>query len=76
MGRIAVLAVVILMIFSHGCGVKPPLIPEGVTVAQILDSLYRQSTAIKDFSGWAKVKGKFDGKAQSVTTVIRFIAPN
>ncbi|MFA6472959.1 MAG: DUF4292 domain-containing protein [Candidatus Latescibacterota bacterium] len=55
---------------------KPSLIPEGVTVEQVFDSLNRQSAAIKDFSGWAKVTGKFDGKTQSVTTVIRFIAPS
>lgn len=76
MERIAFLALFSLILFFQGCGMKPPGIPEDVTVEQILDSLYKQSAAVRDFSGWAKVIERHNGHEQSATTVIRFIAPN
>ena len=74
--RIAALALFCLILHFQGCGMKPPGIPEEVTVEQILDSLYKQSAAVTDFSGWAKVKARYGGHEQSATTVIRFIAPD
>jgi hypothetical protein len=76
MGRFAFFALFSLMTFIQGCGVKPSLIPEGITEDQVIDSLYRQSEAIRDFSGWAKVKTKFNSREQSATTIVHFISPD
>jgi hypothetical protein len=76
MMRIVVPGLFSLILFFQGCGMKPPGIPEDVTKDQILDSLYRQSDVIKDFSGWARVIERHNGLEQSATAVIRFIAPD
>jgi hypothetical protein len=76
MVRIAVPVLFSLMLFFQGCGMKPPGIPLDITEDRILDSLYRQSAAVKDFSGWARIIERHNGLDQSATAVIRFIAPD
>ena len=62
----------------YGCGLKPyPIIPEDVTVSQVLASFQKHSTQIKDFSATAFVKAKLKGEpSQSVNISIKYIAPD
>lgn len=58
-----------------GCGIRPQPLPEDVSIDRVLDAMRERSTEIKDFSGWAKVRMRGGGHAQSTTAILRYLSP-
>jgi len=67
---------ILYVTFINGCGLKPFRgVPGDVTIPQVLDTIDRYSSDIKDFSGRASVKVVIDGRAQSANIIIRYMNP-
>ncbi|MFC1540855.1 DUF4292 domain-containing protein [Candidatus Latescibacterota bacterium] len=69
--------VMIITMFAYqGCGLKPGTgIPAGITPAEVLAAIDRQTQNVKTFSGTASVKVLTNGSSETATVLIRYINP-
>ncbi len=72
--------VVIVTLFGltylSGCGLRPRMVPPGITASEAISAIERYALNADDFSGRALVTTRVRGERNKATVLIRYLKPN